>query len=191
MHIIKKLGFYGLFFSLPLIATLKGKGILVSLFVAFFLFDGPQACVSMIKRPLSLKKWILSPSLKVGILCTVALFCVYVRNWESMFTLLRLVGLALIVAATSLGIQTQSADTRHHVTKVFLGGGLFYIGFFLWEIYGPAWASKCITDNTGFNVALFIRGTVILTFLAITMLIAVDRFDSPKKHLHIYLFSSA
>lgn len=104
-----------------------------------------------------------------------------------MFILFRLIGLGLIVVFTSLGINNQSTETRRRIIKIFLGGTLFYITFFLWEIYGPSWVSKCIAHSIGFNEALFIRGTVILTFLAVPMIMAIDRFSFSKTSVYILI----
>ena len=53
MHLLKKIGFFILFFSLPLVAALKGKAIVVSLILLFLLCDGPTVLMILAKRALN------------------------------------------------------------------------------------------------------------------------------------------
>jgi O-antigen ligase len=154
---------YLLFFSFPLIATLKGKGTVLSLILAFFLFNGFQ----------SLKLFFTEKECKVttGVFLTVSAISLYLLfpssflSGKDFFHLLRLILLFSLVLFTLRGVETLSLEERRKYTKLFFYGFLFYFLFFLIELYGGSWASKLYSKSSGYNETLFIRGAVILTFL--------------------------
>ncbi|MDC0348950.1 O-antigen ligase family protein [Alphaproteobacteria bacterium] len=150
---------YLLFFSFPLIATLKGKGTVLSLILAFFLFNGLQ----------SLKLFFTEIECKIttSVLLIVGFVFIFLpfSNGKDFFHALRLILLFILIFFTLKGIKTLSLEERRKSTKLFFQGFVFYFFFFLVELYGGSWASKLYSKSPGYNENLFIRGTVILTFL--------------------------
>lgn len=156
----KTLGTFILFFSLPLVASLKGKGIVVSLLLAFFLFDGPLVVVQFMRQ----KKW--QQYGWTAIIYLVFIFLVFAPPTQMDFLhLVRMLGLGLIGVLSFEGIKTLPLEDKEKISYIFFQGYIFYLVFFLAELYSGHWVSTLITGSPYYSENLFIRGVVILTFL--------------------------
>jgi O-antigen ligase len=161
---LKTIGIYLLFFSLPFIAVLKGKGIVLSLILAFFLLKGFDALKQFFlnkewKRKDYKNFWIL-------ILLVVFLFFSILMRGEKhdLLHFLRVASLIGIAIFTVKGISLLSLDDRKMIERLFFQSYLIYIFFFLVELYGGSWISTLFLGARGYKYSHFIRGTVILTF---------------------------
>ncbi|MFN7662325.1 MAG: hypothetical protein ACK5PQ_01170 [Alphaproteobacteria bacterium] len=157
---LKTLGTFILFFSLPLVASLKGKGIVVSFLLAFFLFEGPSVVIQFIRQ----KKWQQYGWTAISYL--VFIFLVFAPRTQMDFLhLIRMLALGLIGVLSFEGIKRLPLSDREKISYIFFQGYIFYLVFFLAELYGGHWVSSLITGSLYYNENLFIRGVVILTFL--------------------------
>ena len=163
MNTVKTIGTIFLFFSLPLVASLKGKGIVVSLVLAFFLFNGSKA----LKEFVSQKKWKSLPwkkmALGMGVLSIVMASTLY-QGPKDFFHLVRLLVLGIIIYFTIQGSKTLAFNDKEKIKRLFFQGYIVYGIFFLIELYGGSWVSKLLIGSHSYNENLFIRGIVILTF---------------------------
>lgn len=156
-----------LFFSLPLVATLKGKGTVVLIVLLCLLhlkdfyihrFALKEKTLNYIKSPLG--KWSIA----------FVLWCFGSSIWSE-FSLRSLTnagryGLLGLVGFYLYGVLTLLSPQKKDVfCKAFVRGFVLYLAFFFVEIYVFPIGSLLYTDSSTFNSQLFIKGTVNFGFL--------------------------
>ncbi len=158
---------YLTFFSLPLVATLKGKGTVV-LVCLLLIVHGKTLWTH---RYQAFKDLVLRVKNPVG-LCAVsfAAWCFLSTLWapdmgKAFLDAARY--LILIVAGLLVygGVQHETASRKQIFFKAFYGGFLFYAVFFLVEIYIFPIATKLYINGAYFSKTLFIKGFVNFCFL--------------------------
>lgn len=186
------LSFYlhALFLSLPLIATLKGKGIVV-LVALLTLVYGPSfwgyrhqvglAVAHSLRTLLGktiflLTAWILFSVLWADNLARAALNA-------GRYSLLISIGVLLFFT-----ISQESVARRALLLKAFYKGIIFYIFFLFAEIYIFPSASRMYTGSINYNKELFIRGIVILGFLFWPFVLATSKKFSHISFEKIFIF---
>ena len=99
---------------------------------------------------------------------------------------MKLIGLLSLVFFTLKGSKTLDFSEKERIVSLFFKAYIFYALFLIFEIYGGSWVSKFYTGSKDYNVTLFIRGTVILTFFFLPFTLLIK-----KKYGKIYglLFS--
>lgn len=176
---LKLFGLYLLFFSLPIVATLKGKGIVISLIVAFFLVRGPKAIVLSLKKVKPNLLFIFSLILFIDI----AFFSI--RDVNSILPFARLILLYLCGYYTVKGASALSPLEKDRFKKAFTKGMIFYTGFMLIECYTGI-ISFLYTGTAQYNPGLFLRGVVILTFLSVPFWFALESTKHPKTYQALF-----
>lgn len=185
---IKTIGTIFLFFSLPIIASLKGKGIVVSLLLSFFLFNGIDALKQFIRH----QTWKSFLSGKRGL--GIAIFVIItlspiLKNPHTLFHLLRVVVLGFIVFFTAQGALTLSKEEKEKIKRLFFQAYIVYGLFLLIELYGGSWISKLFTESKGYNENLFIRGIVILTFFFLPFSWLISQYYKGSQRIFLLTIS--
>ena len=182
MPFIDKLGFLFLFLSLPLVAALKGKGIIVSFVLFCFLLKAHKTIwiflCTLKQKSINYKRlgcWIF---LMGGF---VLLFC---SSAVGVITFLKVGAIVFLTTISLKSLQEKTGQEKTLITKIFFFSFVFYVLFFLFELYGPHLISKGY-GHKRFDISdwlnIWIRATVILTFLCIPFLSAVSTLESRKK----------
>lgn len=177
---LKSFGLYLLFFSLPVVAALKGKGIVISLGVAFFLAQGPKALY------LSLKKVKLNLVSIFSLILFIDIAFFSIRDVNSILPFLRLILLCICGYYTVKGASALSPLEKDRFRKVFTKGMIFYAGFMLIECYAGI-VSSWHVGTTHYNPGLFLRGIVILTFLSIPFWFVLENTKRPKIYQALFV----
>ena len=158
---------YLTFFSLPLVATFKGKGTVV--LVCMLLIAHGK---TLWNHRLFLRENILR-TLKSPLGVFVLSFVVWMllsSFWApdtstAFFNALRYLALIFSGVLGYLGVQRETSERKAIFFKAFYGGFIFYSLFFFIEIYVFSIASKLYTNSDLFDKRLFIKGIVTLCFL--------------------------
>jgi O-antigen ligase len=158
---------YLTFFSLPLVATFKGKGTVV-LVLLLLLAHGKtlwthrqhlkQDLLHMAKNPVGF--WAGG----------FALWALLSTFWapdtqQALFNALRYLLLIFAGILLFIGVQRETQEKKEIFFKAFYRGFIFYVLFFLLEIYVFRLASRLYSHSTFFEKTLFIKGIVNLCFL--------------------------
>lgn len=182
MTAFRTIGIYLLFFSFPLIAVLKGKGIIISLLLAFFLFNGFSSFIKFFTE----KEWKGIGTSAVGIFITLLiLYCFCARLFASPFPSLLHLGRLILLLGISFftirGAQHLLLSEKRKIMHLFFISYIFYGVFFLLELYGGHWVSKFYLGSLGYGHNQFIRGIVILTFLFLPFSWCLKSFYSKER----------
>jgi O-antigen ligase len=172
---LKQYGFYCLFFSLPLVALLKGKGIVLSLILFLLLVDGLKHLYVHIKS--------IKPNLKLPfyIMIAASVIALLIKNRTGLFGVGRLLAIIICSYYAIYGAVNSKPSDCIFIKKTFLRGMCLYTVFLFMECYSGL-ASYLYLDTPHFNSGLFIRGTVILTFLSVPFWWALRQ----DRHTKIY-----
>lgn len=182
MTTFRTIGIYLLFFSLPLIAVLKGKGIIISSVLAFFLFNGFSFFVQFFTK----KEWRNMGTSPLGIFgITVILYgFLFTATKSGVPSLLHLGRFILLLAMsffTIRGAQHFPSAERRKIMNVFFISYIVYAAFFLSELYGGHWVSKFYLGSRDYDHNQFIRGIVILTFFFLPFAWCLKSFYSKER----------
>ncbi len=187
MNIVQKCGTYLLFFSLPAIAALKGKGTVGLLILAFLLFG-----LLEVPRFFKEKEWKkmlpLTPQKIYFWLGALGIWMFASIFWsQDIFLELghfaKFLALIILSFFTYFGIKKLPSKDKIFFSKAFFYGFTFYILFYAIEIYGGGLASKALTNSNGYNRDLFLRGVIILTLFLVPFSLLLPRLLTNKKAL--------
>ena len=155
------------FFSLPIVATFKGKGTVVLVFILLL----------MHMKTLWINGYALKQKWKILLKTPLGFFAIGFILWmllsafwaphtiKALFNAVRytvLVGSGFLLY---LSVELETETKKQTLLKAFQKGFLFYIAFFLSEIYIFPLASRLYTDALYMDKLLFIKGIVNLGFL--------------------------
>lgn len=197
-HGLINLGFYSIathlvFFSLPLVATFKGKGtvVLVALLCLLHLKDFWANRSSFKSETIRVSKTCL------GIACIGFLVWCFLSSFWSEFPFRSLTNVSRYGFLAFLGYCLYKTsillppEKKSILSKAFFRGYIFYLSFFLFEIFVFPLASKIYADSIQFNSQLFIKGIVNLGFLFWPFLFSLSKYESKISFSKTLLFASA
>jgi hypothetical protein len=188
MNALQKYGTCLLFFSLPVVATFKGKGTVILLFLAFLLF-GVSEIFPFFKKKEWKKFFPLTPH-KIHFWIGTLGVWIFLSTFWSPNVLLELghfgkfLGLVLISFFTYLGIKKLLPKDKLLFLKIFCYSFMAYIFFYAIEIYGGGFISNFYTKSGSYNSTLFLRGVIILTLFLVPFFLALRHYV-PKRILWI------
>ncbi len=194
MNSIQKYGTCLLFFSLPVVATFKGKGTVILLFLAFFLF-GLSEILPFFKRKEWKKLLPLTPH-KIYFWIGALGVWIFLSIFRSPHILLelghfgKLLSIMLVSFFTYLGIKKLPLQGKLLFLKIFFYALIVYILFYTLEIYGGGFISDLYTKSGGYNPTLLLRGVIILSLFLVLFSLTLRHFI-PKNILRgtqIFLF---
>jgi O-antigen ligase len=188
MNSIQKYGTCLLFFSLPVVATFKGKGTVILLLLAFLLF-GISEILPFFKRKEWKKFFPLTPH-KIYFWIGAMGAWIFLSIFWSPNILLelghfgKLFAIILMSFFTYLGIKKMSPKDKLLFLKIFFYAFTLYILFYVLEIYGGGFFSDLYTKSGGYNPTLLLRGVIILSLFLVPFSLALRHFV-PKKILRV------
>jgi O-antigen ligase len=158
---------YLTFFSLPLVATFKGKGTVVLVFI-LLIAHGKTLWTQRHYLKQDLLQATKNP---VGFWAGgFALWALLSTFWapdtqQAFFNALRYLLLILSGMLLFVGVKRETEEKKQVFFKAFYRGFIFYMLFFLIEIYVLPLGSKLYSQSISFAKTLFIKGIVNLCFL--------------------------
>lgn len=188
MNSLQKYGTYLLFFSLPVVATFKGKGTVILLLLAFLLF-GISEILPFFKKREWKKFFPLTPH-KIYFWIAALGTWMFLSTFWSPNVLLELGHfgkfLLLIIVSffTYLGIKKMSPKDKILFLRIFFYSFIVYILFYALEIYGGGFISHLYTKSGTYNSTLFLRGVIILTLFLVPFFLVLRHYV-PKRILWI------
>jgi O-antigen ligase len=184
MNSFQKYGTCLLFFSLPVVATFKGKGTVILLLLAFLLF-GISEILPFFKEREWKKFFPLTPRkihFWIGALGAWAFLSLF---WSQNILLElghfgKLLVLLLASFFTYLGIKKLPLKDKLFFLKIFFYAFIVYILFYVLEIYGGGFISDLYTKSGGYNPNLLLRGVIILSLFLVPFSLALRCFVPNK-----------
>lgn len=158
---------YLTFFSLPLVATFKGKGTVVLVLMLFL----AHAKVLFLKRSVLKERFMTLVKNPIGLCALLFMAWSFIsilwsptplKSFTSVLRYSSMVGVGFMLHTL---MDLMEEKDRKSLTQAFYGGFIFYMVFFLLEIYLYPLASNLYTKSPVFDKRLFIKGIVTLGLL--------------------------
>jgi|GEM_PF-4200604 len=155
------------FFSIPIIATLKGKGTFI-LALALFLIFGLKH-IGQAKN--------LYEKIKGFKYRSISFWAILFSFWtlascfwtplelKSLGHFLKYSGLILTAYITFQAFKKFDKNSVQKYSKIYITAFLMFLFYMAFEVLGPHWVSTFYTKSEGFNKRLYINAIVILVFL--------------------------
>lgn len=182
-----------IFLSLPLVATFKGKGTVV-LVALLFLLHLKDSWANRI--PIKVETLRLSKS-SLGLASLAFLSWSILSSLWSAVPLRSLIGVGRYGFLVFIGyylyitVTLLPSEKKTILFKAFFRGYLFYLVFFLVEIFIFPIASKLYAHSIKFNSQLFIKGIVNLGFLFWSFLFLISYYKSKISFSKMLFISTA
>lgn len=152
------------FFSIPIVATLKGKGTFILALVLFLTFglkhiNKTKNLFDKIKNfeHASVSFWAVIFSLWIGLSCLWA-----PAPLKAFSHFLRYSGLILTGYLTFQAFRNFDKQGGQKYTKIFVTAFVVFLAYMVFEVFGPHWISLYYTKSDIFDKRLFINAVVIL-----------------------------
>ncbi len=155
------------FFSIPVVATLKGKGTFILALALFFIFGLKH--IGQVKnvyekikgfKHRSISFWAILFAFWVLASCFWAPY-----ELKSLGHFLKYSGLILTAYITFQAFKNFDKNAVQKYSKIYIASFLMFLFYMVFEVLGPHWVSVFYTKIPIFNKRLYVNAVVILVFL--------------------------
>lgn len=155
------------FFSIPVIATLKGKGTFILTLVLFLIFGLKH--IGQVKnlyekiksfQHRSISFWAILFAFWTLVSCFWAPY-----ELKSLGHFLKYSGLILTAYITFQAFKNFDKNAVQKYSKIYIAAFLIFLFYLVFEVFGPHWVSTFYTKTKGFNKRQYVNAIVILVFL--------------------------